>query len=174
MKHATVVGICLLVVFGITHDVAQASMYWDLETPELETLGEPEGAPRDVRPVQDPVRQQAPMMYDDYELPDIEPLSVTEPPSTTPIRTTEDSVSAPVARPQTQRDTRQVGPSVTSSQPVSPRPAVTQPGAQSVNQEKAAQPPQVAPPGTSPPATAADQGKTQQPETKKMKWGKSE
>jgi len=173
MKYLIAIGMCLgLLVGGVFHDTP-ASMYWDFETPDLETMGEPEATPRDSMPVQRPGRQTAPKMYDDYEVPEIGPMSVDQPAATAPLRSSEDSVSAPVARPQTPRRTQQSGPPDTSIQTISPRPAITQPGSQSVSTPSAEKPTQVSPAGTSA-APPANQTKDQQPLTKKMKWGKPE
>ncbi|MGC8906442.1 MAG: hypothetical protein ACP5M0_03250 [Desulfomonilaceae bacterium] len=172
MRYLIAVGICLFLLVGGTVPAAHSSMYWNFETPDLETLGEPEAAPQDSRPIQ-PARQKAPKMYDDYELPEIEPLSVDEPPRTAPLRATEDSVSAPVVRTQTPRRTEQAAPAETTVQTVSPRPAITQPGAQSTSPPPAGQPAQVTPGQTSAPS-AATQTAPQEPVTKKMKWGKTD
>lgn len=175
MKYLIAVGICLVLVVSAVDHYTYASMYWNFETPDLETLDEPQTAPSDIRPAQQPARKPQPKMYDDYELPEIEPMSAEEPPSTaTPVRSSEDSVSGPVVRPQTPRRTQQAAPPDTSIQTVSPRPALTQPGAQSTASPSAAQPPsQAGPEGPSAPVSVG-QEQSQQPTTKKMKWGKTE
>ncbi len=171
MRYLIPVSICLVLLVGGTVPAAHSSMYWNFETPDLETMGEPEAAPQDSRPVQ-PARQKAPKMYDDYELPEIEPLSAEEPPRTAPLRATEDSVSAPVVRTQTPRRTQQTPPAEATVQSVSPRPAITQPGAQTTSTPPAPQPAQVGP-GEISPSSAATQP-AQEPVTKKMKWGKTD
>lgn len=176
MKHVIAVGICLVLVVGAVDHYTYASMYWNFETPDLETLDESQTAPRDILPAQQPARKPQPKMYDDYELPEIEPMSAEEQPRTaTPIRSSEDSVSGPVVRPQTPRRTQQAAPPDTSIQTVSPRPALTQPGAQPTASPSASQPPssQAQPGGPSAPVSAG-QEQSQQPTTKKMKWGKTE
>ena len=172
MRYLIAVGICLVLLVGGIVPGAHSSMYWNFETPDLETMGEPEAAPQDSRPIQ-PARQKAPKMYDDYELPEIEPLSANEPPRAAPLRATEDAVSPPAVQTQTPRRTQRDEPSQTTVQTVSPRPAITQPGAQSTSTPQAVQPTQVSPGATSAPS-AAPQAAPQEPVTKKMKWGKTD
>lgn len=171
MRYLIAVGICTVFLVGDIVN-SHSSMYWDFETSDLETMGEPEVATQDRQPAQ-PTIKMAPKMYDDYELPDFEPLSMEERPRTAPMRSTEDSVSAPVVRPMTPRRTQQPAPQDTSVQTVSPRPAITQPGAQSVPTPPAEQPAQVSTPSvdTQAPSKRTD---VQQPVTKKMKWGKTD
>lgn len=170
MRYVTLVGVALAILAGGALLQSEASMYWDFEVPDLETMGESGVVVQDSRPAAPRTDPPTPM-YDNYVVPDIEPYSAEEPVAAAPIRTTEDTVTVTPQSPrQLQRTLREPAQPSASSPESTPRPAVTQPGEQPESR-RSLQDSRPADPTSAP---GGPQGEEQKPVTKKMKWGQTD
>jgi len=170
MRYVTLVGLTLAILAGGTLLQSQASMYWEFEVPDLETMGESEVVVQDTRP--EPPRMDPPTpMYSTYVDPETDSISEEEPVAVAPIRTTEDTVTVTPQSPrQLQRTLREPAQPSASSPESTPRPAVTQPGGQPETR-RSLQDTRPADPTSAP---GVSQAEDQKPVTKKMKWGQTD
>ena len=169
MRYVTIIGLVLAMLAAGTFLPSQASMYWDSEVPDLETMMETAPVVRDSTPTP-PKVDPAPKMYADGVTLEIDVISEDEPAAAAPITTTEDTVTITPQSPRSLQRTLREPAQPSSSPAATPRPAVTQPGGQPESQRSL----QDARPAESAVAPGLSQAEEQKPVTKKMRWGQTE
>ncbi|MCX5861162.1 MAG: hypothetical protein NTW27_03430 [Deltaproteobacteria bacterium] len=175
MLRLLFVGTVIVIFSGALSVTSQAQMYWGFDAPEDETIA---AGPSDLDDDRDrPVRIRGSVrMYDNSEVPELEPQPVPVPPATAaPIRSRVEDAATRNDVSGSRPDAPLRSPERTPSTAVtSPRPAVTSPGgSQAAPRTEQVQKPE-AQVETQKPSSGVVSPTAEQPATKKMKWGQGD